>query len=166
MSIEVASGHDFVVLGDCARVLPTLPDSSFQLIYIDPPFNTGKVQQRRTIRTVRDSEGDRIGFQGQRYTTTEVSRPTGTDVEAYQVKNHAIQEICNKQQFGSGDRHYLGVQWTLWDGQLVITMMITVTVLHETLRIEVTGHALGPVHSLFTSGPAAKVKAVPKAIKF
>lgn len=96
----------------------------------------------------------------------EVSRPTGTDVEAYQVKNHAIQEICNKQQFGSGDRHYLGVQWTLWDGQLVITMMITVTVLHETLRIEVTGHALGPVHSLFTSAPAAKVKVVPKAIRF
>src|SRR5690606_42019204 len=60
-----------------------------------------------------------------------VSRPEGTDVEAYQVKQHAIQEICNKQQFGAGDRHYLGVQWTLWDGQLVITMLITVTVLHR-----------------------------------
>ncbi|MDQ0778562.1 hypothetical protein QF026_007028 [Streptomyces aurantiacus] len=95
-----------------------------------------------------------------------VSRPGGTDVDAYQVKTHAIQDICNKQQFGSGDRHYLGVQWTLWDGQLVITMLITVTVLHETLRIEVTGHALGPVHSLFTSGPAAKTKTVPKTVRF
>ncbi|CAL9400765.1 hypothetical protein SUDANB176_01451 [Streptomyces sp. enrichment culture] len=95
-----------------------------------------------------------------------VSRPEGTDVEAYQVKPHAIQDICNKQQFGAGDRHYLGVQWTLWDGQLVITMLITVTVLHETLRIEVTGHALGPVHSLFTSKPAAKEKEVQKSIKF
>lgn len=84
---------------------------------------------------------------------TAVTRPEGTDVEAYQVKQHAVQEICNKQQFGAGDRHYLGVQWTLWDGQLVITMLITVTVLHETLRIEVTGHALGPVHSLFTTKP-------------
>ncbi|GDY81772.1 hypothetical protein SAVCW2_09710 [Streptomyces avermitilis] len=84
-----------------------------------------------------------------------VSRPGGTDVDAYQVKNHAIQDICNKQQFGSGDRHYLGVQWTLWDGQLIITMLITVTVLHETLRIEVTGHALGPVNSLFTTKPEA-----------
>ena len=65
-------------------------------------------------------------------------------------------EICNKQQFGSGNRHYLGVQWTLWDGQLVITMMITVTVLHETLRIEVTGHALGPVHGLFTTKPGGQ----------
>ncbi|MEU5523196.1 hypothetical protein ABZ759_21735 [Streptomyces sp. NPDC047860] len=97
---------------------------------------------------------------------TAVSRPEGTDVEAYQIKSHAIQEICNKQQFGAGDRHYLGVQWTLWDGQLVITMLITVTVLHETLRIEVTGHALGPVHALFTTKPEAKEKEVQKSIKF
>ncbi len=96
----------------------------------------------------------------------EVSRPGGTDVDAYQVKTHAIQDICNKQQFGSGERHYLGVQWTLWDGQLIITMLITVTVLHETLRIEVTGHALGPVHSLFTTKPEAKTKEVAKTIKF
>ncbi|MGW7253174.1 hypothetical protein [Streptomyces sp. NPDC054834] len=94
-----------------------------------------------------------------------VSRPEGTDVDAYQVKSHAIQDICNKQQFGSGDRHYLGVQWTLWDGQLIITMLITVTVLHETLRIEVTGHALGPVHSLFTSKPEAPTKSVAKSFK-
>ncbi|MFF8405082.1 hypothetical protein ACF06P_26090 [Streptomyces sp. NPDC015684] len=94
-----------------------------------------------------------------------VSRPEGTDVEAFQIKPHAIQEICNKQQFGSGDRHYLGVQWTLWDGQLVITMLITVTVLHETLRIEVTGHALGPVNPLFTTKPEAPVKEVAKSFK-
>ncbi|QEU97785.1 hypothetical protein [Streptomyces kanamyceticus] len=95
-----------------------------------------------------------------------VSRPSGTDVEAFQVRGHEIQRICNEQQFGSGDRHYLGVQFTLWDGQLVITMLITVTVLHETLRIEVTGHALGPVHSLFTSKPSPKTKTVAKPIKF
>ncbi|MER5912060.1 hypothetical protein ABT124_16520 [Streptomyces sp. NPDC001982] len=94
-----------------------------------------------------------------------VSRPEGTDVEAYQFRPHAIQEICNKQQFGSGNRHYLGVQWTLWDGQLVITMLITVTVLHQTLRIEVTGHALGPVHSLFAAKPAAPTKKVAKTLK-
>ncbi|WP_149827248.1 hypothetical protein [Streptomyces tailanensis] len=95
-----------------------------------------------------------------------VARPEGTDVDAYQYKTHAIQEICNKQHFGSGNRHYLGVQWTLWDGQLVITMLVTVTVLHQTLRIEVTGHALGPVHGLFTTKPAAKEKDVQKALKF
>ncbi|MEW2496474.1 hypothetical protein AB0942_23480 [Streptomyces nodosus] len=95
-----------------------------------------------------------------------VSRPSGADMDAYTIKTHAIQDICNKQQFGSGNRHYLGVQWTLWDGQLVITMLITVTVLHDTLRIEVTGHALGPVNGLFASKPAAKEKEVQKAVKF
>lgn len=95
-----------------------------------------------------------------------VTRPEGEDVATFQVKPHEIQRICNHQQFGSGDRHYLGVQFTLWDGQLVITMMITVTVLHETLRIEVTGHALGPVHSLFLSKPAVKKKTVNKTVRF
>jgi site-specific DNA-methyltransferase (adenine-specific) len=71
---------DQILLGDNLRLLGEFPDESFQLIYIDPPFNTGKVQQRRTIRTVRDAEGDRTGFQGQRYTTTEVSRHGYLDV--------------------------------------------------------------------------------------
>ncbi|MBO1331647.1 hypothetical protein [Streptomyces sp. VRA16 Mangrove soil] len=91
-----------------------------------------------------------------------VARPSGEDVDAFRVKQHEMERICNEQQFGGGDRHYLGVQFTLWDGQLVITMLITVTVLHETLRIEVTGHALGPVNSLFTSKPEPRTKDVAK----
>ncbi|MFI7343390.1 hypothetical protein ACIBUY_36275 [Streptomyces sp. NPDC050085] len=93
-----------------------------------------------------------------------VSRPSGADVDAFRIRPHEIERICNEQQFGSGERHYLGIQFTLWDGQLVITMLITVTVLHETLRIEVTGHALGPVNSLFTSKPEPKTKEVSKPI--
>ncbi|MEN8652853.1 hypothetical protein ABCR94_20205 [Streptomyces sp. 21So2-11] len=96
----------------------------------------------------------------------EVARPDGQNVDAFQIKGHEIQRICNEQQFGAGNRHYLGVQFTLWDGQLVITMLITVTVLHETLRIEVTGHALGPVHSLFTTKPKPKTVTVSKTVKF
>lgn len=96
----------------------------------------------------------------------EVARPVGQDVDTFQIKGHEIQRICNEQQFGSGNRHYLGVQFTLWDGQLVITMLITVTVLHQTLRIEVTGHALGPVHSLFTTKPLPKTVEVSKTIRF
>ena len=71
---------DRVVFGDCAKVLPQLPDASFQLIYIDPPFNTGKAQQRRTLATVRDEDGDRTGFQGRRYATTELARRGYLDV--------------------------------------------------------------------------------------
>lgn len=96
----------------------------------------------------------------------EVERPGGQNVEGFRIKDFEIQRICNEQQFGSGDRHYLGVQFALWDGQLVITLLITVTVLHHTLRIEVTGHALGPVHPLFTTKPKAKTKEVSKPVKF
>jgi hypothetical protein len=95
-----------------------------------------------------------------------ISRPKGTDVEGYTVKDFKIQEICNKQQFGAGDRHYLGVQFVLWDGQLIITMLTTVTVLHNTLRIEVSGYALGPVNGKFQTKPSAKTKSVSKNVKF
>ncbi|NGO68040.1 hypothetical protein [Streptomyces boncukensis] len=95
-----------------------------------------------------------------------VKRPDGEEVEGYRMKQFEVERICNEQQFGSGNRHYLGTQFVLWDGQLVITLLITVTVLHHTLRIEVTGHALGPIHPLFTSGPSPKTKQVSKSVKF
>ncbi len=56
-------------LGDNLDVLGALPAESFALVYIDPPFNTGKAQRRERLRTVRDPEGDRTGFQGRRYRT-------------------------------------------------------------------------------------------------
>jgi site-specific DNA-methyltransferase (adenine-specific) len=59
--IDLRASQDFVILGDNAQVLATLSDASFQLIYIDPPFNTGSVQQRKTLHTVRDKSGDRTG---------------------------------------------------------------------------------------------------------
>ncbi|MEV8536088.1 hypothetical protein [Streptomyces sp. NPDC051211] len=96
----------------------------------------------------------------------EVARPSGTDVDAFQVKAHEITRICNEQQFSAGNRHYLGIQWPLWDGQLVITMMVTVTVLYQTLRVEVTGHALGPVHGLFTTKSEPKKIEVAKTLRF
>ncbi|MDQ3678521.1 MAG: site-specific DNA-methyltransferase [Actinomycetota bacterium] len=56
-----------IILGDSLRVLPTLADEAFQMIYIDPPFNTGKKQTRRTLKTEADVMGDRVGFGGRRY---------------------------------------------------------------------------------------------------
>jgi site-specific DNA-methyltransferase (adenine-specific) len=78
--VDLAVDSDYVVLGDCTDVLPTLPDAAFQLIYIDPPFNTGKAQQRRTITTVQDANGDRTGFGGRRYATVETGRHMYLDV--------------------------------------------------------------------------------------
>lgn len=60
---------DAIWLGDNIDLLPRLPDDAFQLIYIDPPFNTGTVQARRTLTTVSDDAGDRTGFGGRRYRT-------------------------------------------------------------------------------------------------
>jgi site-specific DNA-methyltransferase (adenine-specific) len=56
-----------IILGDNLEVLPTLGDDSFQMIYIDPPFNTGRRQTRRTLETTSDPAGDRVGFGGRRY---------------------------------------------------------------------------------------------------
>ena len=43
-----------------------MPDGEVDLIYVDPPFNTGRTQERRSIRTVRDEDGgDRVGFPGE-----------------------------------------------------------------------------------------------------
>ncbi|MEO8289436.1 MAG: site-specific DNA-methyltransferase [Gaiellaceae bacterium] len=44
-------------------------DESFQLVYADPPFNTGKTQRRRTLEVVASEDGDRSGFNGRRYAT-------------------------------------------------------------------------------------------------
>lgn len=59
-----------VVHGDNLAVLRGLPDACVNLIYIDPPFNTGKLQARKQLRTERSADGDRVGFGGQRYSTT------------------------------------------------------------------------------------------------
>lgn len=57
-----------IVLADNIEYLPLLPDRSVDLIYIDPPFNTGKEQRRTRLQTIADAEhGDRVGFQGKRY---------------------------------------------------------------------------------------------------
>ena len=56
-----------IILGDNLDVLPRFADESFQLVYVDPPFNTGGVQRRLTLATTPDAGGDRIGFQGRRY---------------------------------------------------------------------------------------------------
>jgi site-specific DNA-methyltransferase (adenine-specific) len=56
-------------LGDNLRILKSFPDSSVQLIYIDPPFNTGREQHRSKVTTKRSDQGNRVGFKGQRYET-------------------------------------------------------------------------------------------------
>ena len=61
---------DLVVVGDNAPVLRALPEAAFDLVYMDPPFNTGRAQARHTLTVTADADGDRLGFQGRRYSST------------------------------------------------------------------------------------------------
>ena len=69
-----------IYFGDNLPVLQSLPSGSVHLIYIDPPFNTGRKQARAQLKTVRSVNGDRTGFQGQRYATIKVGQRAFHDV--------------------------------------------------------------------------------------
>jgi site-specific DNA-methyltransferase (adenine-specific) len=56
-----------VYFSDNLKALSETPSESVDLIYIDPPFNTGRVQSRKRFRTVQDESGDRVGFAGRTY---------------------------------------------------------------------------------------------------
>jgi site-specific DNA-methyltransferase (adenine-specific) len=73
---------DLLIEGDNLAVLPRLPDGAFDLIYVDPPFNTGRPRRRRALRAVRDDAGERTGFGGRRYRTRVVSDLAYDDAHA------------------------------------------------------------------------------------
>jgi site-specific DNA-methyltransferase (adenine-specific) len=69
-----------IILGDNLESLKRLASSSIPLIYIDPPFNTGKVQSRTQIKTVHDEiGGDRVGFAGRSYRTEKLGTTAYSD---------------------------------------------------------------------------------------
>ncbi len=70
---------NYIYQGDNLPILRTLPAESVDLIYIDPPFNTGRRQARPRLRTERAADGDRTGFGGQRYRTTRLGEQSYGD---------------------------------------------------------------------------------------
>jgi len=68
-----------IFFGNNLPILQTLPSESVELIYFDQPFNTGRTQARTQLQTVRDDEGDRTGFKGQRYKTVQVGKRAFSD---------------------------------------------------------------------------------------
>ncbi len=68
-------------LADNLDILRGMPSESVDLIYIDPPFNTGKLQARRRMKVVRDEKGgDRVGFHGKLYRTLDLGTSGWRDV--------------------------------------------------------------------------------------
>jgi site-specific DNA-methyltransferase (adenine-specific) len=74
-----ADERGLVIEADNLVALRQLPAESVDLIYIDPPFNTGRAQKRHVLKTVRDAEGDRVGFQGARYRTERLAERSFAD---------------------------------------------------------------------------------------
>jgi site-specific DNA-methyltransferase (adenine-specific) len=65
---------DLLVESDNLPVLRSLPDGHFDLVYLDPPFNTGRAQSRATLAVrqaaaddAASGTGERTGFGGRRY---------------------------------------------------------------------------------------------------
>jgi site-specific DNA-methyltransferase (adenine-specific) len=62
--------EDLLICGENAAAMAALPDAKFDLVYMDPPFNTGRAQARRTLSVVADPAARRVGFGGKRYRST------------------------------------------------------------------------------------------------
>ncbi|MBJ7328835.1 MAG: site-specific DNA-methyltransferase [Solirubrobacteraceae bacterium] len=75
----IALDDDLLVCADNADVLGRLPDGAFDLIYLDPPFNTGRTQTHAQLRVTASAAGTRTGFGGRSYTTEEVVRRAFAD---------------------------------------------------------------------------------------
>jgi site-specific DNA-methyltransferase (adenine-specific) len=71
--------QDEILLGDNLPFLAELADATFQLVYVDPPFNTGRTQSRVRLQTLPDDDGDRTGFGGRRYRTRLLERSSYRD---------------------------------------------------------------------------------------
>ncbi|MEZ4288190.1 MAG: hypothetical protein R3A47_08620 [Polyangiales bacterium] len=56
-----------IIHGENRQALDLLPQKTFRLLYIDPPFNTGRVQKRERMKATMDDDGSRSGFAGRRY---------------------------------------------------------------------------------------------------
>ena len=64
---ELALEDDLLVHGENLAAMERLPEAAFDLVYMDPPFNTGRTQRARRLSVVADERGDRVGFGGRRY---------------------------------------------------------------------------------------------------
>ncbi len=69
-----------IYFGDNLPILREMPDASVDLIYIDPPFNTGKIQSHTRIRAICSAAGDRRGFGGRRYETIKIGSRSFADL--------------------------------------------------------------------------------------
>ncbi|QHC59830.1 site-specific DNA-methyltransferase [Rathayibacter sp. VKM Ac-2760] len=70
-TIQIADGvpetRSAVIHAENLEVLPLLADGAFTVVYLDPPFNTGRAQVRTSTTSVRSATGTIAGFKGRSY---------------------------------------------------------------------------------------------------
>jgi site-specific DNA-methyltransferase (adenine-specific) len=73
-----------IILGENLEALAALPDAFAELVYIDPPFNTGRDQVRKRLRVEADPLATRRGFGEKTYRVEQVgSSSYADDFEEY-----------------------------------------------------------------------------------
>ena len=75
----LAAAVGTAVLADNLEVMQALPEGCIDLIYLDPPFNSGARRVGGRLRTVADASGDRTGFAGRRYRSQRQTGPSFDD---------------------------------------------------------------------------------------
>ena len=61
------------------KILKSIPSNSIDLIYVDPPFNTGKTRSHSIMKNIQSDTGDRVGFQGKKYSTSTTKKLSYND---------------------------------------------------------------------------------------
>jgi site-specific DNA-methyltransferase (adenine-specific) len=77
--VQAPPAEDQILLGENLKLLGRFADQSFQLVYIDPPFNTGKRQTRSVLAARQDASATRTGFGGRSYRTELLARSSYRD---------------------------------------------------------------------------------------
>ncbi|NWG08548.1 MAG: site-specific DNA-methyltransferase [Chloroflexi bacterium] len=100
-----------IYFGDNLQILRELPSESIDLIYIDPPFNTGKTQKLTRIKTTKSKNGSRKGFQGNTYETVQLSTRAYQDSFDFEDQDFVHPEIGNayKTLMPAGSAYYIEV---------------------------------------------------------
>jgi site-specific DNA-methyltransferase (adenine-specific) len=76
---KIVLDDDLILAGDNLDALARLPAEAFDLVYMDPPFNTGTSRTHETLAVNADSGGSRVGFGGRRYSSRPIANLSYAD---------------------------------------------------------------------------------------
>lgn len=76
---KVFNGKNIVCFGNNMSLLNKIEDASIDLIYIDPPFNTGKVMRLDSYKSTKNQGGLTQGFSGYSYDLRKISSNSYND---------------------------------------------------------------------------------------